>query len=489
MSSSAWPGSCTRSRPPAADDRGPPARARSWAAGIAGLSAAWECHRQGVQPIVLEAQARAGGVIRTDYADDFVLDTGPDAFLATKPGGITLCRELGIDRELIGMKPPRGAAILRGDVLHALPEGGAFGIATSPGPFLRSTLLSPLGQGQGGGRATDPEASLPRRRERRRVLPPAFRRRSRGTHRPTTARRHPRRRSRTGCRPSPSCPSWSPSNGAAAACCWRSDDRRSGRPRAAPSGVSPGAWPRLSTRCWPRCHPAPCTLGTAAEGLRAEGNGWQVGTSSGGVMSADLLVLALPAYVVSALLRDVVPVASDLAGGIRYVSSAGVLAVYRDTQVARPMRGSGYVSTPEPGRDPLLATSWLSSKWEGRAPARLHRAAGVLRRRFRRGRPRAHRRRIGRAGAGKLGTALRGGGPAGAVAGGAMDAEQPPARGRTRGPRAANRGSAGNVCHPWPSAAAASAPWAFPTWSAMRAPRCAALDRWRPLARRLEFSA
>ena len=86
-------------------------------------------------------------------------------------------------------------------------------------------------------------------------------------------------------------------------------------------------------------------------------------------MSADLLVLALPAHVVSTLLRDVVPVASDLAGGIRYVSSAGVLAVYRDTQVARPMRGSGYVSTPEPGRDPLLATSWLSSKWEGRAPS------------------------------------------------------------------------------------------------------------------------
>jgi oxygen-dependent protoporphyrinogen oxidase len=50
------------------------------------------------------------------------------------------------------------------------------------------------------------------------------------------------------------------------------------------------------------------------------------------------------------------------------VSSAGVIAVYRDVQIARPMRGSGYVSTPEPGREPLLATSWLSNKWEGRAP-------------------------------------------------------------------------------------------------------------------------
>ena len=63
------------------------------------------------------------------------------------------------------------------------------------------------------------------------------------------------------------------------------------------------------------------------------------------------------------------PAAAGQAAGIRYVSSAGVVAVYADSQIARPMRGSGYVSTPGPGRDPLLATSWLSSKWAGRAPA------------------------------------------------------------------------------------------------------------------------
>ena len=34
--------------------------------GIAGLAAAWECHRQGLPVTVLEAQPRAGGVIRTE---------------------------------------------------------------------------------------------------------------------------------------------------------------------------------------------------------------------------------------------------------------------------------------------------------------------------------------------------------------------------------------------------------------------------------------
>ena len=37
--------------------------------GIAGLAAAWECHRHGCPAIVLEAQPRAGGVVRTDRVD------------------------------------------------------------------------------------------------------------------------------------------------------------------------------------------------------------------------------------------------------------------------------------------------------------------------------------------------------------------------------------------------------------------------------------
>lgn len=110
-------------------------------------------------------------------------------------------------------------------------------------------------------------------------------------------------------------------------------------------------------------------LGTRAETVQHDGASWQVRSSTGDTVTADLLLLAAPAVVVSHWIRPLVPAAADLAEGIRYVSSAGVLAAYRDAQIARPMRGSGYVSTPGPGREPLLATSWLSSKWHGRAPA------------------------------------------------------------------------------------------------------------------------
>jgi len=110
-------------------------------------------------------------------------------------------------------------------------------------------------------------------------------------------------------------------------------------------------------------------LGTAAESLRLEDRTWKVLTSHGETMDADVLLLAAPAPVVGHWLREWAPAAAGEAAAIRYVSSAGVVAVYADSQIGRPMRGSGYVSTPGPGRDPLLATSWLSSKWAGRAPA------------------------------------------------------------------------------------------------------------------------
>jgi 2-polyprenyl-6-methoxyphenol hydroxylase-like FAD-dependent oxidoreductase len=60
--------------------------------GITGLSAAYELQRRGCATVVLEAGDRAGGVIRTERFDGWVVDCGPDAILAQKPAGVTLCR-------------------------------------------------------------------------------------------------------------------------------------------------------------------------------------------------------------------------------------------------------------------------------------------------------------------------------------------------------------------------------------------------------------
>ena len=52
---------------------------------------------------------------------------------------------------------------------------------------------------------------------------------------------------------------------------------------------------------------------------------------------------------------------------VPYASSATVGLAFRRADVRHPLNGSGYVVPREEGNG-ILAASWLSSKWPGRAP-------------------------------------------------------------------------------------------------------------------------
>ncbi|TAN21285.1 MAG: FAD-dependent oxidoreductase [Acidobacteria bacterium] len=150
--------------------------------GIAGLSAAWTLQQAGRACVVLEASDRWGGAIASERVDGFLLEGGPDSFLAGKPAAVELCRELGLEGELIGTEPqPGGPRLLHrghtrqlGDALIAsgrpfpgsdtrpqpdqreggsnqrwpchlqpLPAGWRMLAPTRLGPVLRSPLFSP----------------------------------------------------------------------------------------------------------------------------------------------------------------------------------------------------------------------------------------------------------------------------------------------------------------------------------------------------------
>jgi protoporphyrinogen/coproporphyrinogen III oxidase len=111
-------------------------------AGIAGLTAAWELQARGLRPVVLEGSDRAGGVIRTETLDGFVIDAGPDSLLVQKPAAVDLCRALGIADRLIPTLQPRIAFVLRGTELVPLPEASYLGFPTRLGPFVTSGLFS-----------------------------------------------------------------------------------------------------------------------------------------------------------------------------------------------------------------------------------------------------------------------------------------------------------------------------------------------------------
>ena len=56
------------------------------------------------------------------------------------------------------------------------------------------------------------------------------------------------------------------------------------------------------------------------------------------------------------------------APALQYVSSVGVTLAYSREQIAHPLQGSGFVVARTGNAARLTACTWVSSKWEGRAP-------------------------------------------------------------------------------------------------------------------------
>src|SRR6266699_1736204 len=93
-------------------------------AGIAGLAAAWDLAQGGADVTVLESERRPGGVIVTERRDGFLVEGGPDGFLAAAPDLPALARELGIGDRLVD-QVARGATVWTGSRFEALAEGSA----------------------------------------------------------------------------------------------------------------------------------------------------------------------------------------------------------------------------------------------------------------------------------------------------------------------------------------------------------------------------
>lgn len=121
--------------------------------GITGLSAAYyaqkQCEAQGIQAhITLVEQANTlGGKIQTLHRDGFIIECGPDSFLARKQPIIDLTFALDLADELVATNPQANKTyIVKNGCLHRIPAGLVLGIPTKLGPFMKSGLISPLGK-------------------------------------------------------------------------------------------------------------------------------------------------------------------------------------------------------------------------------------------------------------------------------------------------------------------------------------------------------
>jgi oxygen-dependent protoporphyrinogen oxidase len=347
--------------------------------GIAGLATAYELHRRHVPFVLLERGARAGGVILSEQVDGFTLDAGPDALLIQKPDGIALCRDLGLGDRLVPTQPPRLAYIQRGGRLYALPAASVLGIPTRVGPFVRTRLFSWPGKLRMG-----MELFVPARREQGDESIGHFIERRFGREakaylaEPLLAGIHAGDVDRL------SLDALFPRFAAA--------ERRYGslikafrRQLAAPRDPKPsaqGAFLSLPGGLSEMVRALEQALPAGSIRLNAEvsrvaaprntgadpGRTFRLALADGGTVDARAVVLAAPAYATGALLRGLDDDLARLCSSIPYASSATVALGFAREAVGHPLDGSGFV-VPRTELTGIIAASWLSSKWPGRAPS------------------------------------------------------------------------------------------------------------------------
>lgn len=335
--------------------------------GMAGLAAAYELCRQHVPFALLEATARAGGVVLSEQIDGYTIDGGPDALLVQKPEGIMLCEELGLGERLVPTKPPRLAFIQRGARLHPLPAASVFGIPTAWGPFVRTPLFSWAGKARMGA-----ELFVAPRSDGADESIGAFMTRRFGVEaatylaEPLLAGIHAGDVNRLSARALfPRLVDAEQKHGSVL---------RAFRRQAARTGVGDGAFRSLPgglselVRALVAALPAGALrLNTPVRRVRQAASGFELETGAGERIAAATLVLATPAFVTAALLREAAPDVSRLCQEIRYTSVATVALAFNRSDVQHALNGSGFV-VPQIEDRGIMAGSWLSSKWPHRAP-------------------------------------------------------------------------------------------------------------------------
>lgn len=356
--------------------------------GIAGLSAAYYATKNipNAQITLIESSDYWGGKITTNRVTfdevpelsrgdgQFIIEGGPDTFLATKPWGVALCKELGLGERLHGTNPDKkNTYVLSKGRLLPLPDGLAMMIPTNVQAILKSHLVSWFGKARMGFDFIQPAKAV----------------------------------------------SGDESLGSFVS-------RRLGREayenliEPLMSGIYAGDGDQLSlASTFPYLRDLEIKYGSLARGalqMRKQSNGksvqgsrsafltpttglaeiveklveslkskvdlrlntkvvritndqlhYQVELEDGSSLDSDSVILATPAFVSGNLLASFAPtLASDLQS-IPYASTATISLAYRQSDLPRKLDGYGYIIPRREGRK-ALACTWTSTKFPHRAP-------------------------------------------------------------------------------------------------------------------------
>ena len=107
--------------------------------------------------------------------------------------------------------------------------------------------------------------------------------------------------------------------------------------------------------------PQAVLAGTEVSGVERTGAGWCISTA-GGRISAEELVLAVPAYAAADLLEPLAPELSSELRGIPYVDVANATLAFRAHDLPELPPGTGFLVPPVEDRF-IVGCTWLTNKW------------------------------------------------------------------------------------------------------------------------------
>ena len=349
--------------------------------GIAGLSAAYYATKKipDAQITLIESSDRWGGKIATDRAlfDDgqFIIEGGPDTFLATKPWGVALCKELGLGERLHGTNPhKKNTYVLNQGRLLPLPDGLAMMIPTNIPAILRSGLVSWFSKTRMGldfiipAKRLNGDESLGTfvsRRLGREAYENLIEPLMSGIYAGdgdllSLASTFPYLRDleiKYGSLARGALQMRKQSNGKAV------QGSRSAflTPTTGLAEIVEALVDQLQSNN--------VNLRLNTQALRITNNQlrYQIERNDSTSLDADFLILATPAYVSGTLLESVDPALASVLESIPYAGTATVSLAYRQGDLPRDLDGYGYVIPRREGRK-ALACTWTSTKFPHRAP-------------------------------------------------------------------------------------------------------------------------
>ena len=362
--------------------------------GITGLSAAFyllklaEERGEAVEVTVLEGSGRLGGRVNTLRRDGFVIERGPDSFLARKLPMIRLAEELGLVGELTGTNPQaKKTYISRDGRLVPMPQGLVMGVPSDGDKFMQTELVSEQGKlralretelAEEANPGDEPVGAFLERRMGREMVERVFE--------PLLAGIHAGDLYKLGLRATfPQFKRMVEEHGSLIAGT-RAAQLAAEAAKAEGGAAAPQGTPELPASVfltfknglstviealeqWIRANGGNIRLGARVmeierPGSAAEG-AYRLRLSDGTACEADQVLVTLPAYVAEELLKPHTDVTALSA--IRYVSVANVVFGYNAEGFGHDLDGSGFL-VPRGEKRLITASTWTSAKWRHTAP-------------------------------------------------------------------------------------------------------------------------